>query len=84
MTDQRRLPSELLCLLLVRLQMLRYYLAERTATHEAYHVVHLVGDVLEPALRALHPRDHRRHLAPDDCLAREWLAERLSAEPDSR
>lgn len=32
---------------------------------QAYHIVHLVRDVLQPVLHALHSRNHSRDLAPN-------------------
>lgn len=41
----------------------------------SYHVVHLISNVLQPALDALSASDHRRQLAANNGLAVEGLTE---------
>jgi hypothetical protein len=46
------------------------------------HMIHLVSDVLEPSLQALHACDHRRQFAPNDSELMQWFAPKGSTLRD--
>ena len=69
----------MLGLLLVRLHVQRSQTDVKEVGEQlTHHVVHLVGDVLEPALYALSAGDHSCELGTNDSQGVEGLAERFT------
>ena len=74
------LAGEVGSLFLVRLEY-KYSCHSQTriaSKNIAYHIAHLVRDILKPRLYGFCARDHRSQLRADDRLRAKWLAERLA------
>lgn len=74
--EQGDWASKVLGLLLVRLHHLEY--KNKTSGKWAYHVVHLVRDILQPALHRLGAGNHGSNFAADDGLRCQGLPKCLA------
>lgn len=68
-----------MCLLLVRLVVIEFgdTKTDRRAV-STYHIVHLIRDILQPVLNALHALNHECQFGTDDSLTVERLSESLA------